>query len=519
MSRIEQLISDYLDGGLKPEEARELADLLAQDPAARDEFVELYQVHRLLCAQNTKVSEAECAEQIIAALRDEAAEVAGEKQTGDSKTNLNPLTSGLSRSIREQAKRNREFWSHLFWPALAGAVAVAVVLVVIGGFIFPHNAPLSAEITKTSPGVAVVRSGRTLAVYEGFQLRKGDMVETPTNGAAVIQYLGEITTLSLKPGTELVFDGTKHGKHLDLKTGEIVVVAGKQPTNAPMILVTAQAQARVVGTRFQLAARRFSTWLQVSEGGVAFKSNPDSNGQSPSPAGTKPEVNEVLVKSGEYAVAADGIPLKTYEVTDQLNSAHPLPIKVGWFSYYGKPNWYIRPPMVQQTQPESITRTFQLPPTKGSILVAGTVSVDSTKGGLTEGAGFGVGLSAGSDYFLARIQRTDGQPVLEIVNLGKVPLYNGQPILDVSGDDMVSLAQVPLSASAWPECKVAFELERGPAQAATVRAKAWTGTEEPKEWQISIPVNLHDMSEFFELRLMTENSACTFKNTSAYLVE
>lgn len=526
MSRIEQLISDYLDGGLKPEEAKELADLLAQDRAACDEFVELYRVHRLLCSQNTKASEAECVESILDALRQgggmPAAETAGEPETKGAGTTLDRLASDLGRAFQEQAQRSRNFWSRLFWPSLAGVAAVVFLLAVFGGFISFGGSPLSAEVTKTSLGVTVDRGGRVMVAYEGFHLKKGDVVETPTNGMAVIQYLGEKTTLSLKPGTQLGFDGTKHGKHLNLTAGEIVVVAGKQPTNAPMIIATAQAQARVVGTRFQLAARRSSTWLQVSEGGVAFKRTAAEAGAGQPAGATSSEPNEVLVKSGEYAVVADGIPLKTYEVTDALNLAHPLPIKIGWFSYYGKPNWYIRPPNVQQTEPTSITRTFQLPSTKGSIVIAGTISMDSMKSGTSSangGAGFGLGLSAGADYFLARVQQKDGKPVLEIVDLAKVPLANGQPVLDFSEEDMVSLGEVPLSAAFWPECKVAFELDRGPEHQAMVRAKAWTGAVEPKDWQISAPVNLHEMSEFFELRLMTENSACTFKNTSTYLVE
>jgi hypothetical protein len=128
-------------------------------------------------------------------------------------------------------------------------------------------------------------------------------------------------------------------------------------------------------------------------------------------------------------------------------------------------------------------------------------------------------LSAGPDYFLACVQLRDSRPVLEIADLGKVPLSNGQPHLEVSAEDMVSLAEVPLSDSAWPACKVKFVLERGLAHEAVVRAKAWSGAHEPKDWQVSAPVKLRGSSDIFELRLMTQNSACTFENTSAFLVE
>jgi len=527
MSRIEQLISDYLDGRLNPAEMKELADLLEQDSVLRHDFIELYRQHRLLTEQYAATSESSFVQRVLADLRTEnknfVSGVISDLRQQSQRADPKERGTNIQRSVRNLTRKSQSFWSQLFRPSPAGwaATAAGVLLIVVSCFFVFRNGSLSAEITKASPGVTVARGDRILICYEGFQLKVGDTVQTPTNGTALIQYLGEPTTLALRPGTQLRVQNSKHGKHLNLEAGEIAVVAGHQPINAPMVLATPQAEARVVGTRFQLAARRFSTWLEVSEGGVAFKRNASAV-SGPADANSKPESNQVLVKSGEYAVIADGIPLETYPVTDQFNLGHPLPVKIGWFSYYGEPNWYVHPPYVQQIQPASISRTFQLPPIKGSILVAGMATVNSVKpaSALTdEGAGFGVGLSSGSDYFLACVRQKNGQLVLEIVDLNKVPLSNGQPVLDIAGQEMVSLAEVPLPASFWPACKVKFALERRPAQAAVLRAKVWSGGNEPQEWQLSTPAKLHGLSEVFELRLMTLNSACSFENTSTFLIE
>jgi hypothetical protein len=343
-----------------------------------------------------------------------------------------------------------------------------------------------------------------LSPRDGFQLRTGDLLQTPSNGTAVVQYLGEPTRLDLAAGTRLRFQKSRHGKSLGLEAGEISVAAGHQATNAPMMLVTPQAEARVVGTRFTLSARRFSTWLEVSEGGVALKRGP---GGRKEPGSTSSELDSkpILVKSGEYAVVADGIPLEAHRVTERLNSANPLPLKIDWFSYYAQPSWYVHPPRIQQTQATNTARTFHLPAVAGSILLAGEISVDTAgTGPASEDGkfGFGIGLSSQSDYLLACVRQAAGQPVLAIVDVNLVPL-----------------AEVPVPAVIWSHCKVKYALERDFSGEAVVRAKVWSGADEPEAWQLSTTVKLRRASNTFELRLITLNSACTFDNVSAFFTE
>ena len=500
MSRTDQLISDYLDGRLDPAGQKELAALLEQDRELMGEFLELYRQHRLLAGQQESVAWSTSVERVLSELRQEKADHA-------------PAPVGARRATQPARK---SFWRRIssfeFSPvprvgwAAVGAVCIALILV--GGFVFFGNTSISAVVKQAGPGVTLVRGGRSQACQEGMQLRTGDMLQTTADATAVVQYLAEPTMLELRANTQLRFQKTSHGKHLNLKSGEIAVVAGHQPTNAPMIFVTPHAEARVVGTRFQLAARRFSTWLQVSEGGVAFQ-RIASKGGAQEGANLEAASQQVLVRTGEYAVISDGIPLKTLQVTNGLDLAHPLPMDIGWFSYYAKPSWYVHPPTVQHVTADTTSRTFLLPAVKGSLMVSGTAAINSTKNPLPadQDAGFALGVSVKSDLpgvdgYMACIHRHEGQTTLEIVD-----------------ENFGTIATLPVSIPAGPACKLKLALERTPGRGAWVRAKAWIGADEPQEWQLEKQVTLRDPSEVFELRLMTENSACTFENTSAFLIE
>ena len=501
MSRTDQLISDYLDGRLDPAGEKELADLLAQDRELMSEFLELYRQHRLLAGQQEAVVLSTSVERVLSELRQE-------------KTDRAPIAAGAVRGAQPERKA---FWRRLFgseFPSLpqagwAAAAAACVLLALVGGFLFFGNASISAVVKQASPGVTLVRGGRSQVCREGTQLRTGDTLQTAGDATAVVQYLTEPTMVELRANTQLRFQKTSHGKRLNLEAGEIAVVAGHQPTNAPMIFVTPHAEARVVGTRFQLAERRFSTWLQVSEGGVAFQ-RIAAKGGAQERANAETAQQQVLVRTGEYAVVSDGIPLKTLQVTNGLDLEHPLPMEIGWFSYYAKPSWYVHPPVIQQVNADTSSRTFQLPATKGSLMVSGTAVINSTRNPLPAGngdVGFALGVSVKSDLpgvdgYMACIRRHGGQTTLEIVD-----------------ENFGTIAALPVSIPAGPACKLKLTLERTVGRTAWARAKAWIGSDEPQDWQLEKQVTLQVPSEVFELRLLTENSACTFENTSAFLTE
>ena len=60
------------------------------------------------------------------------------------------------------------------------------------------------------------------------------------------------------------------GKRFALRAGKIEASVARQRPFRPMVIVTPQAEARVLGTHFTLAADTNATTLEVTEGKVKF---------------------------------------------------------------------------------------------------------------------------------------------------------------------------------------------------------------------------------------------------------
>lgn len=82
MERIDQLISDYFDGELKPLDAQELAQRLEQDPKLRRLFLELYREHQLLAVEHTPFSETEFVAAVLEELRSDEKDFVGSVMRG-----------------------------------------------------------------------------------------------------------------------------------------------------------------------------------------------------------------------------------------------------------------------------------------------------------------------------------------------------------------------------------------------------------------------------------------------------
>ncbi len=87
----------------------------------------------------------------------------------------------------------------------------------------------------------------------------------------------------------------KQGKRFELREGTIKATVARQAPFRPMILTPAQAEARVVGTRFIHSATTNATQLDVTEGKVRFTRA--SDGAS------------VKVTTGNFSVASKGVEL------------------------------------------------------------------------------------------------------------------------------------------------------------------------------------------------------------------
>ena len=63
----------------------------------------------------------------------------------------------------------------------------------------------------------------------------------------------------IEPGTELKVTDLSHGKRFALGLGKLEASVARQRPFRPLVVTTAQAEARVLGTRFTLAATTNAT--------------------------------------------------------------------------------------------------------------------------------------------------------------------------------------------------------------------------------------------------------------------
>jgi ferric-dicitrate binding protein FerR (iron transport regulator) len=178
----------------------------------------------------------------------------------------------------------------------------------------PEKAP---EPPKPAPTTSVAAGLATLVKVDGEvfivsaserTLAKGGENLYAGNGLAVTGTVSFIyadgTRVDVGANSELRDLKTDGGKHFTLVRGEARAVVAKQPKDQPMIVASAHAEAKVVGTSLRLVTEEGAkgfTRLEVTEGKVQFKK--------------LPEGKTVDVAAGQYAVASAGTEL----------APHPIP--------------------------------------------------------------------------------------------------------------------------------------------------------------------------------------------------
>lgn len=159
-------------------------------------------------------------------------------------------------------------WLPVTLTALAAMIAIAAVVLFQG-------------IDEHRPIVQIIAGGGPVE-WEG---RNGKIRTAPKSGTFLSA--GTIETLAAKSWIEIAFpDGTTSSlsgpsiltvslvdgrKVLRLKKGNLSVDAARQPEGLPMRVITASAEAEVLGTQFNIQATSSSTQLTVNEGKVRMK--------------------------------------------------------------------------------------------------------------------------------------------------------------------------------------------------------------------------------------------------------
>lgn len=251
---------EYLDGTLPTGEVQELNDRLKRDGELRGMFADLL-------AQQIKLKE----------LGEEAALLAADSaEAPEPASNIVPLspappkaTASVSATTRSVKPRRR--WQRFRQAPVLSGLAMAASLTLVGVAVWLWLQPVKlARLAKLEGTLTIERGNRKFAAEPGDALRAGDRLVTSPNSRASFRYLGEETEVSLEAITRLQIDQQRGSKHLQLDQGTFEATVAKQKPGAPVRLVTRQAEAVVVGTRFKLLSTMNATRLEVFEGAVSI---------------------------------------------------------------------------------------------------------------------------------------------------------------------------------------------------------------------------------------------------------
>lgn len=285
-----EILADYLDGLMPAERRAALEAACAEEPDAFRELADQVQLDAALRVVFDARENHERVKRSILA-------VVGGASHGEMKSRVILATHPSEKIARFPVRRIAA------WAGLAAAACIALLLW------FTADSRV-AHLVGAAGNVAVMRDGREMLPWKNFPLRGGD--DLRVNDRATLTY-SDGTRLDLAPNSHLKIVSASHApladssKRLLLNDGEISAEISKQPPSHPFVIETPHAQLTVVGTRFSLRTDSEKTRLDVTEGAVRF------NGGG----------GEVLVRAGEFAVAAPGVVPRVASSRRQGNKRDP----------------------------------------------------------------------------------------------------------------------------------------------------------------------------------------------------
>ncbi|MEM9478402.1 MAG: FecR family protein [Verrucomicrobiota bacterium] len=192
----------------------------------------------------------------------------------------------LHRDLEQNAAENRHATSSTsapktrVSPALIGIAAAAVALLVSAALIYFDREPEIAQITGVDGAVRWIdHRGHVVSDLEASDMLTGGTLEAINADAwAEIQFL-DGTLVSVSGHSAITISELDGQKILHLREGQFSIDAAKQPPGLPMKLISASAEAEVLGTQFNVTADSMSTRVTVNEGLVRVKRLADGSVQ------------------------------------------------------------------------------------------------------------------------------------------------------------------------------------------------------------------------------------------------
>jgi hypothetical protein len=170
------------------------------------------------------------------------------------------------------------------------------------------------------------KAGAVLWTGDGGQIRHDLDSGTRIGGGTLETLAGDSwAEIEFDDGTTVVVSGRsaitisqqQGRKILRLREGAISVDATEQPAGAPMVLMTPSAEARVLGTQFNVSADAFATRVTVNEGLVEVERLADGSVQE------VPE-NHLIVAALERETEFRPVPRRRFIESWKSNLPHDL---------------------------------------------------------------------------------------------------------------------------------------------------------------------------------------------------
>jgi hypothetical protein len=369
MTRLEELTIKLADDELPDDEWRELERLLATEPKAAATHRRLLEVEAALRGLRETL---DLALPTVARLRSGLAASVQRDVMQRLRTGPRPAWArvrAITPSAGDRGWPGRFKFSVRRWPPprtamLAFAASFLLVLSLSVWFFGSPTMgqPVLAEVKGQD--ASIERSTGVVPAVNGMGLQPADVLRLATNVSATITFGAEKTRLELAAGTELNMTSLAHGKRFVLLAGRIEASVARQRLFRPMVILTPQAQARVLGTKFSLLTTANATRLEVTQGKVGFARLSDGK--------------DVQVSAGHYAVAASNYVLAILPLPGKVLREVWLDLPGGTFNelihhprYPNAPSEHDFPQNFETTTnwPSAFgtrTRAYLLPPVSGT---------------------------------------------------------------------------------------------------------------------------------------------------------
>jgi len=223
---LEALLGAMAEGQLDGPGAKRLSQILKEHPDARQFYLDYCQMHALLQSAH-----------------------------------------GVLQALEHPAAGRRRL--------LAWSAAAAAVLVVAGAALLARApAPLDATVSALQGTAFVVRDDRKLPLADLRGMRAGDRIVTPAEASTEVRF-GDGSRVVLLEKTEIRLRDDDRAR-LELREGALRCDVTPQAAGRPFGILTARAEATVLGTSFELSASSDETRLYTRSGRVRLSADGQS---------------------------------------------------------------------------------------------------------------------------------------------------------------------------------------------------------------------------------------------------